>query len=169
MIHAENPFAPDPADRDPARRFRGRLAAPVTIVTSGDADHRAGLTVSSLVVIEGEPGLVQLVVGPTADLWDVVASTGRFVVHVCRSEHRAMADVFAGLRPNPGGVFAGAEVSQSDWGPILDALGDRAYCALRDQTIVGYSGLVTGAIDMVETTDLNDPMLHFRGGYRRLA
>ena len=33
MIHDENPFIDSPDQRDPIRRFRGRLTAPVTIVT----------------------------------------------------------------------------------------------------------------------------------------
>jgi len=32
-IHEAQPFATLPVERDPVRRFRGRLAAPVTIVT----------------------------------------------------------------------------------------------------------------------------------------
>ena len=55
-IHeGEHPFIRPEADRDPVRRFRGRLVAPVTIVTAGDDVGRAGLTVSSLMLAEGEP------------------------------------------------------------------------------------------------------------------
>ena len=79
MIHDENPFIDSPDQRDPIRRFRGRLTAPVTIVTSGPPEQRVGLTVSSLNVIEGDPGSIQMVVGPTSDLWSSVAGTGRFV------------------------------------------------------------------------------------------
>ena len=57
------------ADRDPVRRFRGRLAAPVTIATAGASDARAGLTVSSLMVSEGDPGRIHLLLGPLADIY----------------------------------------------------------------------------------------------------
>ena len=86
MIHSEHPFQPDPADREQARRFRGRLAAGVTIVTAGSGSDRTGLTVSSLLVVQGEPAEVHLVVGPTTDLWDVAADSGHFVIHICRYE-----------------------------------------------------------------------------------
>ncbi|HUF15041.1 MAG TPA: flavin reductase, partial [Acidimicrobiia bacterium] len=65
-IHNEHPFTPGPEERDPVRRLRGRLAAPVTIVTSGAGDHRAGLTVSSLFVVEGNPGVVHAIVTPNS-------------------------------------------------------------------------------------------------------
>lgn len=168
MIHSDNPFVDDPDSRDPVRRFRGRLSAPVTIVTAGDGEMRTGLTVSSLVVIEGEPGRVEVVVGPTTDLWDTVAATGRFVIHVCTDADRAMTEVFAGLRPSPGGVFAGLEVSQTEWGPVIDTLANRAYCTFGERHEVGYSGLVSGTIDRVESADLSTPLVYFRGRYGTL-
>lgn len=168
-IHTEHPFMPDPEDRDQARRFRGRLVAPVTIVTAGDEDQRVGLTVSSLVVIEGDPPVVQLVVGPNSDLWDVVEESGRFVVHVCPAGDSNTAEIFAGLRPNPGGVFAGSETSQSEWGPVLADFSNRAFCTFSQKEEIGYSGLVTGVIDKVEITELRDPLAYFRGRYRSLG
>ena len=126
MIHSGHPFRPDPGERDLARQFRGRLAAGVTIVTAGVESTRTGLTVSSLLVIQGDPALAHLVVGPTTDLWAVASATGRFVIHICRYDDRHLADVFAGLWPAPGGPFATTGSSQSDWGPVLDDLPDRA-------------------------------------------
>jgi len=169
MIHSEHPFQPDPADREQARRFRGRLAAGVTIVTAGSVSDRTGLTVSSLLVVQGEPAEVHLVVGPTTDLWDVAADSGRFVIHICRYQDHQMADVFAGLSPSPGGTFAGMAVTDSQWGPVLTDLPDRAYCRFESRVEVGWSGLVVGQIEQVEVSNLEDPMVHFRSRYRRLG
>ena len=168
MFHTENPFADDPDSRDPVRRFRGRLSAPVTVFTSGDHGQRSGLTVSSLLVIEGEPGGVEAVIGPTTDLWDAVADTGRFVVHVCGERHRHLAEAFAGLRPSPGGVFAGLSVTDSEWGPVIDDVSDRAYCTFESRREVGHSGVVTGLIDHVDIGDFTNPLAYFRGNYRTL-
>lgn len=140
----------------------------MTIFTSGDEMTRTGLTVSSMVVVEGEPGLVQAVVGPTTDLWDLVEESGRFVVHVCAADDRDLAQVFAGLRPSPGGVFAGVDVAQSDWGPVLQRLGNRAFCTFLDKRESGYSGLVTGRIDRVAISNLTDPLVYFRGNFHGL-
>lgn len=169
MIHSDNPFVDDPDTWDPVRRFRGRLNAPVTIFTSGDERKRTGLTVSSLLVVEGEPGYVQAVIGPTTDLWDMVTETGRFVIHICTDDHRSAAEVFAGLRPSPGGIFRGLDTTQSDWGPVIEGLGNRAYCTYEDRRELGYSGVVTGRIDEVETANLTNPLGYFRGRYRTLS
>lgn len=169
MIHGDNPFTETPEQRDPVRRFRGRLTAPVTIVTSGTHEARTGLTVSSLIVIEGEPGLVQLVVGPTSDLWDIAAETGKFTIHICHEEDRELAQVFAGLRPNPGGIFAGLDITESDYGPLIDHLPNRAHCRLVGRDEAGWSGIVTGEVDRIEAANITDPLVYFRGGYRSLS
>ncbi|HVR80273.1 MAG TPA: flavin reductase [Acidimicrobiia bacterium] len=168
MIHSENPFQPEPGDRDQARRFRGRLPAGVTIVTAGAGAATTGLTVSSLFVVEGEPALVYLVVGPTTDLWTSTADSGRFIVHLCRYEDHRLAEVFAGLSPSPGGLFTTVESTPSEWGPVLSDLGDRLYCSFLTREETGWSGVVVGQVDRVEVSDLTDPLIHFRSGYHRL-
>ena len=167
--HDEPPFAPPPADRDPVRRFRGRLGSPITIVTSGDSDERTGLTVSSLMVAEGEPSRVFALIGPTTDLFLAMEETGRFVVHICEDRHGPLADVFAGLRPSPGGMFVDADVTQSAYGPVLSDLPNRLFCSYISGEEETYSVLVEGAIEQVELTDLRDPLLYFRGKYRTLS
>ncbi|REK20086.1 MAG: flavin reductase [Actinobacteria bacterium] len=166
MIHDENPFA-STAD-DPFRRFRGRLAAPVTIITSGE-DRKTGLTVSSLFVVEGDPPLVYAVVGPNSDLFDAVQETGKFVVHIAREGHEGVAEVFAGLRPSPGGLFSTVEWEPSAWGPLLESMPDRALCTVVSMDETGWSGVLTGSIDELQVADITSPLVHFRGKYRRLA
>ncbi|HYF71787.1 MAG TPA: flavin reductase, partial [Nocardioides sp.] len=69
-IHSEHPFLdPDP---DPVRRFRGRLGGAVSLVTAGAGRERAGLTVSSLLVANGDPAQVVMLVDPDSDLHDVL-------------------------------------------------------------------------------------------------
>ena len=146
-IHDEHPFVTPIADREPARRFRGRLVAPVTIVTSGDEDERVGLTVSSLVVAEGDPPLIYMLVGSTTDLWYAIEETERFVVHVVEADDRGLADIFAGLRPSPGGPFVNVDTTHSDHGPIITHLQSRAFCTLVSSAEDSYSLLVAGAVD----------------------
>lgn len=169
MIHDENPFVDEPTERDPARRFRGRLTSPVTIVTSGSGQTVTGLTVSSLFVIEGRPPQITLVVGPTTDLWDAIAANGAFVVHIARECHQGLAERFAGMRPSPGGLLTDVAWQPSDWGPVLEDLQDRAYSTLVSMSETGWAGQVTGNIDRVELSELSDPLLHFRGRYQRLS
>ncbi len=165
-IHDENPFETPTDQRDPARRFRGRLASPVTVVTAGTGDHRTGLTVSSIVVAEGEPSRVYFLVGTTTDLYYVLEESGKLVVHVLEDRHHDIADIFAGLRPSPGGRFAGLEVEDSDWGPVLSDVATRAYCTFEGGDEETYFLVAEGVIDKLELGDVEDPLLYFRGEYR---
>jgi flavin reductase (DIM6/NTAB) family NADH-FMN oxidoreductase RutF len=167
-IHDEHPFMTPPDQRDPSRRLRGRLAAPVTIITAGSGPSRTGLTVSSLVVAEGDPPLAYCLLGPESDLLDAVVATRRFVVHVCGQDDREASDVFAGLRPSPGGLFVGREIENTEYGPRLSGIGTYAFCSLVDAREESYSALVRATLDEIHTDELADPLVYFRGRYRRL-
>jgi 3-hydroxy-9,10-secoandrosta-1,3,5(10)-triene-9,17-dione monooxygenase reductase component len=168
-IHYEDPFATPADERSPVRRLRGRLAAGVTIWTSGGAQERAGLTVSSTIVVDGDPPEVAGVISDTTAVWEAIHDTGAFVIHVLHERHRTLADVFAGLRPSPGGPFASIEVHDSEFGPVLPFLSTRIACRLLDSRPTGYSHLVRAEGVEFELGDLGDPLVLFRGGYRRLA
>jgi flavin reductase (DIM6/NTAB) family NADH-FMN oxidoreductase RutF len=171
-IHSDHPFATPAAERDPARRFRGRLAVPVTVWTSGDERERAGLTVSSTIVAEGEPPLLYGLLGPDSDLWERFEETGRAVVNVLRWEHRVVADVFAGLHPSPGGMFRTGEWDQAESGPRLRGASAYATVRLREARQAGWSLLVETEIAEVVLPDDggdDDALLYLRGRYRRPA
>lgn len=164
-IHDEHPFATPPDLRDPVRQFRGRLAAPVTVVTAGTAAARTGLTVSSLLVAEGNPSFVHLLVGSNTDLWDAIEDTGAFIVHVLEKEHRQLSDRFAMVRPSPGGLFGGLEVVDTDHGPELTGVGTRAYCRYAGHFDDTYHALVHGVVEAVVLDDVRRPLQYFRGEY----
>lgn len=168
-IHDEHPFATPVEQRDPIRRLRGRLTAPVTVLTAGTATGRAGLTVSSIMVAEGEPPLLYCLIGPTTDLFLAVEETGRFIVHVCDEGDRADADIFAGIRPSPGGVFHGREVHETDHGPRLGGYHTYATCTVQSIREESYVALVVAELDEVVIGELDDPLAYFRGEYRRLG
>jgi flavin reductase (DIM6/NTAB) family NADH-FMN oxidoreductase RutF len=169
QIHDEHPFVTPPDLRDPARQLRGRLASGVTLLTAGGPDARAGLTVSSLLIAEGEPSRVVALVGEATDLWPAMEESGAFVLHVLRGGDRQLSDRFAGLRPSPGGLFAGLGVEDTPWGPSIAMLGVRAYCRLERSVETGFHRLVTGMIDQIDLEDLDEPLLYYRGRYRLLA
>lgn len=167
-VHHEDPFRGPEGSLEPARRFRGRLAAPVTIWTSGAPEEPSGLTVGSILLAEGEPSHLLGLINDLTDLYDKVVDTGRLVVHIAAREQRVLADRFAGLRPSPGGLFADLDVETSDWGPVLVDLPNRAFCKLVDTQAAGYQRLVKAEIESLELEPLSDPLVHFRGTYRGL-
>jgi flavin reductase (DIM6/NTAB) family NADH-FMN oxidoreductase RutF len=168
-IHAEDPFADPPEQRDAVRRLRGRLGATVSLWTAGNAVGRAGLTVSSYVVAGGDPGHVLALVDPVSDLADVLDDTGRCVVQLLEWRHRALAEAFAGTAPAPGGPFRLASWHDSDWGPVLEDASAWAGLRVVDRREVGWSLLVDGVIERAELAEQVAPLVHRRGRYLRPA
>lgn len=168
MIHDDHPFAVPASERDPVRRFRGRLVAPVTIVTAGSGDGRTGLTVSSLMIADGEPGRLLFLCGRNADLADTIAASGGFVAHVLGRGDEWLSDRFAGVRPSPGGLFAGLEVTDGPQGPVIATIRTRAECSLSTVADAGWYHLIEGVIRSVVIDESTAPLVRYRAGYRGL-
>jgi len=167
-IHAEHPFRdPEP---DPLRRFRGRVGWTVSLWTSGDEPDRAGLTVTSFLVAAGEEGRILGLLDPDADLTERLLAGSRAVVQLLAWEHRALADVFAGTAPAPGGMFGQAEFEATGWGPRLATARSWAGVRLESEESVGWSTLVTTVVEHLEVGGddaEHEPLRHHRGRFGR--
>jgi flavin reductase (DIM6/NTAB) family NADH-FMN oxidoreductase RutF len=169
-IHREHPFLPAEDDRNPVRRLRGRLAAPVTVLTAGADPDRAGLTVSSVLVLDGDPGVVLAVVDPLSELHDAVLATGSAVLNLLGWQHHALAQAFGFQAPAPGGPFRLAEWTASQWGPALSDAPAWAGCRLIGQPPepLGWGVQLRLAIEQVQLGPDGEPLLHYRGRYHRI-
>lgn len=163
-IHSDHPF--QDATPDPVRRLRGRLGGAVSLWTSGTLlDGPAGLTVSSVMVANGEPAHVVGLVDPDSDLAEALLSSSRAVVQLLSWRHRDLAEVFAETAPAPGGKFAQAEFVDTDWGPRLADVSGWAGVGLTESRELGWSLLVTCRIEHVEVGEEDAPLIHRRGRY----
>ena len=162
-IHSSHPFATEP---DPVRRFRARLGGVVSLWTAGGDSDRAGLTVSSVMVANGEPGRVLGLLDPDAALTDLLATTGLAVVQLLEWEDLALADAFGGTAPAPGGPFTLGSWTDTSYGP---ALAERTHALVRVESTadVGWSSLVIATIDDVVMVEDRHPLEHRRGRYLR--
>jgi 3-hydroxy-9,10-secoandrosta-1,3,5(10)-triene-9,17-dione monooxygenase reductase component len=160
-----DPFATPLEGREPARRLRGRLAAPVTVWTAQAAGKApAGITVSSVLVAEGAPPEIIGLVDPLSTFWDAAQETERFVVQVLTSDQERLAEKFA-LR-FPGDPFADEETLPTAWGPALASASSRAGCTLMGSTEAGYSQLVRARIEEVVLDERAvRPLVYYRGAY----
>lgn len=169
-IHPDHPFLPPEGERDPVRRLRGRMPSPVTLWATESDGHRAGLTVSSMLLADGEPPHAVALVDEDSDLWDVLEQTRTAAVSLLSWRHRALADAFAGVGPAPGGPFRLASWEPTAWGPVAtDAI---AWAGVRigadEPRHAGWALLVDAVVERVEIVDADDePMTHLRGRYRR--
>lgn len=166
FIHAGDPFATPESRRSPVRRLRGRLAAPVTLWT---APGPAGLTVSSTLVADGDPGRVLGLIDEESELWEAIEAAQRFVVCPLRLDDRRLADRFAGLLPAPGGLFREGGWAETDYGPVPAGHDTWAQCRLVGARPMGWGLLVEALIDRIEFDKAEiAPLVHYRGRYHTL-
>jgi flavin reductase (DIM6/NTAB) family NADH-FMN oxidoreductase RutF len=166
QIHSSDPFATPEQDKSPVRRLRGRLASAVTLWT---APGPAGLTVSSMLVADGEPGRVLGLIDEESDFWDAVSQAGVFAVTPLGPEDRQLADRFAGLMPAPGGLFATGGWTETDYGPVPGGAGTWAGCRLAGEKKCGWALLLEATIETFHLDAAHAPLIHFRGRYRELS
>lgn len=164
-IHAEHPFRE--GEPDPVRRLRGQVGGTVSLWTSGGEQDHAGLTVTSFLVAAGEPARVVALLDPDADLTARLLASERAVVQLLTWEDRALADMFAGTAPAPGGMFRQADFEQTAWGPRLASARTWAGVRLEETAEVGWSTLVTTVVEHLEVADDDEPLRHRRGRYER--
>ncbi len=168
-IHTDHPFA-DPAGRDEVRQLRGRLGGQVSLWTSGAGSDRDGLTVSSLLVLPGEPPLVLGLLDPDSDLADRLrVADARLVIQLLEWRHRDLAEQFAGQMPAPGGPFSSAQWVETAAGPRLSDTETWAECTVESYREIGWFTEVVARIDAAEVGESDDPLLHRRGRYARLG
>jgi flavin reductase (DIM6/NTAB) family NADH-FMN oxidoreductase RutF len=172
-IHTGDPFKPERGSPNQLRRLRARLPAAVTIWATGSGRERTGLTVSSMLVADGEPGYVVGLLKPETDLVDALTETATFTVSVLRYRHRQLAEMFAGIAPAPGGMFGFGEWHQDRNGPMLVGAIASASCTVDGPpTPTGYGTLLRAVVDSLavaevagddDTDDL--PLTYQRGVY----
>jgi 3-hydroxy-9,10-secoandrosta-1,3,5(10)-triene-9,17-dione monooxygenase reductase component len=164
-IHTTDPFATPEGDKSDVRRLRGRLAAPVTLWTTVGP---SGLTVSSMLVADGDPGRVLGLIDEEADFWTAAEQAGRFAVIPLTPADQQLADRFAGLTPAPGGLFATGDWTSTPYGPVPAHAGTWAGCRLESHRPCGWALLVEAVIETVEAGPGPVPLVHYRGRYRNV-
>jgi 3-hydroxy-9,10-secoandrosta-1,3,5(10)-triene-9,17-dione monooxygenase reductase component len=168
-IHTSDPFATPEGDKSDVRRLRGRLAAPVTLWSCSTPEGPKGLTVSSILVADGEPGRVLGLIDEEADFWTAAVDTGRFAVTPLTPADQQLADRFAGLTPAPGGLFATGDWTPTPYGPVPAHATTWAGCRLESHRPCGWAQLVEAVIETVETGPNPVPLVHYRGRYRNVT
>lgn len=166
-IHGDHPFLPPESERGPVRRLRGRLPSPVSLWTSAYDGTPAGLTVSSVMIADGDPGYVVGLIDPDSDLWETLRQSGKGVVGLLGEPHRQLADAFGYVAPAPGGPFRMAEWIDTEWGPALaGTTWTGGTLTSADPPAVGWALEVRLEIEHVQlTADDQRPIVHRRGRY----
>ena len=147
-IHHSHPFEVDEQDRNPLRRFRGRMTLPVSIWAAAAGGRRAGWTVASFLVADGDPGEVVGLVDEESALADLLAETTTVTVNLLGWSQRTLA------------------------GPVLvNTLGWIGARLKPDPEHAGWGLLLRGVVERVEiqANPADELLCYVRGRYRSVA
>ena len=149
----------------------GRFATGVTIVTVDLDGEVHGMTANAFASVSLDPMLVLVCVDHTTRTHAHLHSKKRFGVNVLREDQRAISEYYA--RPERtqenAEVEAGARFQRTKHGtPMLQ--GSLAYleCRLRSAEVAGDHTIFIAEVEDVVVRE-GEPLLFFRGGYRKVG
>ncbi len=146
------------------------MPQPVTLWCAQEGDTRAGWTVSSLLVADGQPPEVLGLVDEDSDLADLAERAGKVAISLLGWSHRNLAEAFAGLAPAPGGPFRLAQWRETIWGPVLaGAVGWLGVELTDSSATLGWTRAFRGrCVEAHVDPAATDVVGHLRGRYREL-
>ncbi|NDK88873.1 flavin reductase [Gordonia desulfuricans] len=128
------------------QEFRDLMAgvcAPVTVITTGDADGPHGATVSSLASLSLRPALLSIALDQNSQLLGRIRATGRFGVNVLSATQDDVATAFASRGVDR---FGTTGWSTCDGLPRLDDIAGWASCDVTQTVEAGDHLLLVGTV-----------------------
>lgn len=171
FLERRAPLAPpEYREGSDARTFRdalGCFATGVTIVTATSSDGSpVGLTANSFTSVSLDPPLLLVCIGNTAGSAQILAKADRFAVNVLQIGQQPTSNRFAGKSEDR---FANTPWTQGEFGtPVLTGSLGSFECERHAIHEGGDHFILVGRVLKAMFEPRRDPLLYFRGKYRRL-
>ncbi|MFI2242269.1 flavin reductase family protein [Streptomyces chrestomyceticus] len=143
------------------------LAAPLTVVTTHDAEGRPrGFTASSVTSVSLDPPLVLVGIARTSSCFAAFAAAPEFVINILGAQHRDLARKFADRRADR---FAGEDFAAAGSGPPrLTGAHAALRCTVTERVPAGDHDLLLGTPTEVHTTGSTRPLVWHRRRFHTL-
>jgi flavin reductase (DIM6/NTAB) family NADH-FMN oxidoreductase RutF/pimeloyl-ACP methyl ester carboxylesterase len=163
-------FIPEYRSGSDARTLRdamGCFATGVTIITAHAADGRPiGLTANSFTSVSLDPPLLLVCIANNAGSAETLRSIDGFAVNVLQIGQQPVSNLFAGKSEDR---FAGTRWEIGEYGaPILPSSLGIFECKRDSLHEAGDHFILVGRVEKASFEPRRDPLLYFRGKYRRL-
>jgi flavin reductase (DIM6/NTAB) family NADH-FMN oxidoreductase RutF len=154
-----------PLDSATFRRWMGRWATGVSVVTAREGDLDAGLTVNALLSVSLAPPSLLISLMREADTTPIIERSGRFAVNFLAADQRSVSARFARNDP-PAEKFRALPVHRSPGGLAFleDTLG-AVECRVVSKTPAYDHLLILGEVVHQELGRDGLPLVFFRSGY----
>lgn len=156
---------------DGFRDAMGRLAAAVSVVTTGAGDARRGFTCTSVASVSTDPPMVSVCVNRGVDAHNQIIDGGAFCVNILSLGQDAISNRFAARDGSKGAVrFADDPWEQTAGGvPALATAMANLDCAIVATANVGTHTLVIGRVNALNLRADRAPLMYFDRAYRKIA
>ena len=161
-------MAPDVSAADRFREVMGQFATGVAIVTCDGPDGPAGLTTNAITSLSLDPLLLLVAFDNGSRTLEAVRRSRRFAVNVLRDDQADLARVFASKRVARE-KFDAVTHMVAHGVPVLDGALAWLACDLRDLRPAGDHTIGIGAVTHMDADAGGEPLVFFRGGYRRVC
>ena len=146
-----------------------RLAATVTIISTGGPTRRHGITATAVTSLSMDPPSLLVCVNRSSSLHALLSKNDRFCVNLLRSEHAGLSDAFSGKLPSEERFRHGTWLEDQDGLPFLADAQASIFC--RKQTAIehGSHSIFIGLVESVLKTDDVCPLVYSDGKYSRCS
>ena len=157
-----------PVTPDEFRDALGRWASGVTIVTSRSGERVHGMTVSAFSSVSLDPPLVLVCADKSSDTCTLIAESGVFAVNILAHGQDALSQRFA-AQVDEARRFEGIAVESAVTGaPLLRGLASLD-CTLVAAHDAGDHVIYIGRVEALRHSPDAQPLLYYRGAYRKLS
>ena len=153
------------------REAMSRVAGAVHIVTTLDAGHAAGMTVTALASVSDAPPMVAVAINRASHVNDAIRAAGRFAVNVLPAGAIEIADAFAGRT----GLAMADRFAIGQWrrlstgSPVLTAAIAALDCVVVGQHDYGSHTLFVGQVVTVQSgAETTAGLIYVNRDYRDL-
>lgn len=149
------------------RQLMRHQAVSVSVIATGEAPNRVGLTATSVASLSDAPPKLLVCVGRTAQAHNIVCDQGVFSVNFLAREQQELAERFAGRRNVDGEArFQGADWSTLVTGaPVLSDALSSLDCRLMESHTFTTHSIFIGRVVAGRSNTGAQPLVYFRGKY----
>jgi flavin reductase (DIM6/NTAB) family NADH-FMN oxidoreductase RutF len=156
---------------DPAafRTVVGHFPSGVTVMTTASGDRLHGMTVSAFASVSLQPLLVLVSIERSTVMHRLVLESRRFAISILDERSEATARFFADNARLDGEEFRPGSYRLGTTGaPILGEAIASLEATISRTMEAGDHTIIVGEVVGLEILGEGEPLIYFRGGYRRL-
>ena len=145
------------------------LAGAVSIITSGDAGSRYGMTATAVCSASADPPTVLVCVNCSTTTHDAIARIGVFCVNVLRAEDRELSGLFSGAKKGEARFFEEQWTQLATGSPVLVGALVSFDCRVVNRLTHGTHSVFLGEVAQVALGRKGKPLLYADGQYAKLS